>query len=208
MKTTTKVSIYDAILFDFDGVLVDSEPIHYRCWTEILAEFDIAMDWDTYSRECIGVADRSMLENLAAQWPGRLRVEDLLAAWEPKKERFRAMMLEEMPFAPGAGEFIKSLCGYQLAVVSSSGRSEVEPILEAAGLRAHFRTLICGWEAGALKPAPAPYLKAAEVLGVRKPLVVEDSATGEASARAAGFDVVRVKSPVEVAGAVLERLER
>lgn len=194
------------MLFDFDGVLVDSEPIHYRCWTEILTDFDISMDWPTYLRECVGVADRAMFANLIAQWPDKLQEDDLRAAWEPKKARFRELMLDEMPFAPDASQFIKSLDKYSLAVVSSSGRSEVEPILEAAGLRPHFHALVCGWEAGALKPEPAPYLKAAEMLGARKPLVVEDSATGEASARAAGFDVVRVKSPNEVPVKVRVRL--
>ena len=54
MKTSTKASIYDAILFDFDGVLVDSEPIHYRCWTEILAEFDYPLHEKRVTRDLSG----------------------------------------------------------------------------------------------------------------------------------------------------------
>ncbi|HVT94120.1 MAG TPA: HAD family phosphatase [Bryobacteraceae bacterium] len=207
MNTIDNASLYDAILFDFDGVLVDSEPVHYRCWTEILSGFGVSMDWQTYTRECVGVADRAMFANLVAQWPGKFQIEQLVEAYEPKKARFRAMMIEELPLAAATQELIKSLNSFPLAVVSSSGRTEVEPILEAAGLRPYFATLVCGWEAGALKPSPAPYLKAAEILGASRPLVVEDSATGEASAKAAGFDVLRVKSPDEVADAVRRQLQ-
>jgi HAD superfamily hydrolase (TIGR01509 family) len=91
---------------------------------------------------------------------------------------------------------------YKLAVVSSSGRTEVEPPLVRAGIRDHFEVLVCGKEAKQLKPEPDPYLLAAELLKVRRPLVVEDSDAGEASGRAAGFEVLRVGSaesvPVEI----------
>jgi HAD superfamily hydrolase (TIGR01509 family) len=60
--------------------------------------------------------------------------------------------------------------------------------------------MVCGKEAGNLKPAPDPYLRAAELLGAKKPLVVEDSAAGEASGRAAGFEVLRVTSAEAVPG--------
>ena len=78
--------------------------------------------------------------------------------------------------------------------------------MNAAGLRSCFQTLICGREVPNLKPAPDPYLKAAEVLGAKRPLVVEDSDAGVASAQAAGFDVVRISSPQRVAEEVQKRL--
>jgi HAD superfamily hydrolase (TIGR01509 family) len=86
--------------------------------------------------------------------------------------------------------------------VSSSNRTEVEPTLIRFGIRDYFGALVCGWEAPKLKPAPDPYLKAAELLGVTRALVVEDSAAGEQSGRAAGFDVVRVANSSEVAAQV------
>lgn len=198
--------LYDAVLFDFDGVLVDSEPIHYQCWTEILSGFGIELDWETYRKECVGVADLEMLENLSAQWPEKASVEALAGTYEKKNRRFRELMVEAMPLAPGLDTFLPTLAHLKLAVVSSSGRSEVEPFIEAAGLLGHFDTLVCGREAGELKPKPAPYLKAAAHLGSRNPLVVEDSDTGGAAGRAAGFDVLRVASPLVVVQAVSERL--
>ena len=75
-----------------------------------------------------------------------------------------------------------------------------------AGIRDRFQTLVCGLEAGKLKPAPDPYLRGARILGARNPLVVEDSDAGEASGRAAGFEVLRVASPEEVAPRLLAML--
>jgi HAD superfamily hydrolase (TIGR01509 family) len=76
--------------------------------------------------------------------------------------------------------------------VSSSGRDEIEPILKLAGVRACFRTLVCREDVTQYKPAPDPYLRAAEVLQARRALVVEDSQAGIASGKAAGFDVLEV----------------
>ena len=108
--------------------------------------------------------------------------------------------------APGLAQFLSSLEAYKLAVVTSSDRSEVAPLLEAGGIRRFFQAEIYGDETPRLKPAPDPYLRAAEALWARLPLVVEDSDDGVASARAASFDFVRVRTPGEVAAAVQERL--
>ncbi len=59
------MSRYEAILFDFDGVLVDSEPVHFVCWQELLQPFGLTLDWQTYCEQGIGVSDRAMLANPA-----------------------------------------------------------------------------------------------------------------------------------------------
>ena len=59
------ILIFDSILFDFDGVLADTEPIHYDCWLEILAPYGIQPTWDYYQRECIGISDRLMVERIS-----------------------------------------------------------------------------------------------------------------------------------------------
>ena len=56
---------YDAILFDFDGVLVDSEPLHWECWREVVSPYGLDLTWEDYARECIGVSDRKMIQALA-----------------------------------------------------------------------------------------------------------------------------------------------
>lgn len=197
---------YEAILFDFDGVLVDSEPVHFECWQEILGTFGMHLDWETYSEHGIGVSDRDLMSLLCRRAERPLAVEQLLAEYPRKKELFLARMLAREPFPATVLELLPQLDAYQLAVVTSSGQSEVEPILRKADLHGFFRTAVYGGDVKRLKPAPDPYLLAVEKLGVKKALVVEDSEAGEASARAAGLDVLRVQSPSEMPALLRRKL--
>jgi len=189
---------FDAILFDFDGVLADSEPIHYEVWCEILAPYGFKMDWDHYVRHCVGISDKLMIELFCAAQTPPLDFEEIYGQYPRKKERFSERMLEVLPFHPATLEIVREIA-IPMAVVSSSGRNEVEPPLIHAGIRDRFQTLVCGLEAGKLKPEPDPYLKGALELAVKNPLVVEDSDAGERSGIAAGFQVLRVASADEVA---------
>jgi HAD superfamily hydrolase (TIGR01509 family) len=199
---------FDAILFDFDGVLVDSEPVHYACWRDALSEIGVTLSWDFFLERCIGLDDRSMMALVAAQSDPPRDFEELWARHPVKREMFRARMLGNPPFAPGLAELLGGLrrARYKLALVSSSSRSEVEPVLAAGGLVPCFDVMVCGSDAGALKPAPEPYLLAAKLLGAARPLAVEDSEPGIASARAAGFEVVAVPSAAGMPEAVLHAL--
>jgi HAD superfamily hydrolase (TIGR01509 family) len=203
---TEELAPYDAILFDFDGVLVDSEPIHYAAWMEALAPFGIRMDWPTYVRTCVGVSDRHMIERLAVQHG--LTVDELWRAQPVKRAIFIRRMAEDAIFVPETLALVRELAARRLAVVSSSLRDEVAPPLARGGILECFATLVCGWEAGKIKPAPEPYLLAAERLGARRPLVVEDSEAGRRAGEAAGFEVLVVGSPREVAARVRQQLER
>ncbi len=189
---------YEAILFDFDGVLVDSEPVHFECWREILQTFGVHLDWKTYSEHGIGVADRDLMALLCQRAGRPLEVEKLIAEYPRKKELFRTRMLERQAFSADVLELLPQLHAYQLAVVTSSGQSEVEPILRDAGVHGFFRAAVYGGDVKKLKPAPDPYLLAVKKLGVRTALAVEDSSAGEASARAAGLDVLRVHTAAEM----------
>ncbi len=189
------ILIFDSILFDFDGVLADTEPIHYQCWLEILAPFGIVPTWDFYQRECIGISDRLMVERISTP----ALFDQIWPQYPSKQALFRHKLTLKSPFLPETEALIAELSpNYKLAVVSSSGRTEIEPPIERAGLRSHFNAMVCGKEAGNLKPSPDPYLRAAELLGATNPLVVEDSAAGEESGRAAGFQVLRVTSAESV----------
>jgi HAD superfamily hydrolase (TIGR01509 family) len=199
--------VFDSILFDFDGVLADSEPVHCGCWAEVLAPQGITLEWRVYRERFMGIEDREMLRILAAEATPQLSWEGLWELYPAKKERFRARVTTAPPFDPSLREFLSDLDGhYAMAVVSSSSCSEIEPMLEAGGLRHFFRTVVGGENVKRHKPAPDPYLLAAERLGVRAPLVVEDSEAGLASGRAAGFEVLAVKHPAEVPALVGRRL--
>lgn len=197
---------YEAILFDFDGVLADSEPVHFECWREILSTFGLSLDWKTYCEQGIGVADRILLARLCQQAEPPLEVERLIAEYPRKKELFRARMLERQPFSSGVFELLPQLRDYRLAVVTSSGQTEVEPILQKAGLRDFFHAAVYGGDVKQHKPAPEPYLLAMDKLGVRRALAVEDSEAGETSALAAGLDVLRVRTPAEMPELLRDRL--
>jgi len=202
---------FDSILFDFDGVLADTEPVHCACWAEVLAPVGITLGWEFYRDHCIGLDDREMLHMLVsraraagsppANW------EDLWKLYPAKKELFRARVAAAPPFVAGLREFLDGLWSrYTLAVVSSSSCQEIEPMLETGGLLRYFQTVVGGEDVRRHKPAPDAYLLAAERLGARAPLVVEDSAPGIASGRAAGFEVAEVASPAEMPDTVRRRL--
>lgn len=200
---------YDSILFDFDGVLVDSEPVHYECWSEILSTFGLSLSYDAWCANCIGVSDRAMLQRMSAQLTPPVDVETLYATYPAKNARFRELMEMRMPFFEGVGELFKKLhADYLLAVVTSSGRNEVESLLAKAGLTPYLKATVYGGDVKRLKPAPDPYLRAAELLQAKHPLVVEDSDAGEASGRAAGFDVLRVTACREVPEALRNAILR
>lgn len=189
---------FDAVLFDFDGTLVDSEPIHFECWGLVLEPLGVKLTWDEYSRNCIGVSDRAMVRQLAAEL--RLDFEELYAQYPRKKELLRDRMLAAPPMDEVVREFLLVYDRLPMGLVTSSHRIEVEPVLEAVGVRQRFGGAVFGDEVKNLKPHPEPYLLAAERLGVSRPLVFEDSEAGMASARAAGFEAVQVKHPSEIPG--------
>lgn len=198
---------FDAILFDFDGVLADTEPVHFASWAEALAPLGVTLDWDFFRDHCIGIDDRAMVQLLAARADPPRDWEALWACHAEKSALFRRRTLESPPFAPELGDFLKRLHGaYKLAVVTASSRQDIEPLLAAGGIAGHFDALVCGKEAGRHKPAPDPYLRAAALLDAKKPLVVEDSEAGMASGRAAGFEVLAVQSAAGMPEAVMGRL--
>jgi beta-phosphoglucomutase len=200
---------FDAILFDFDGVLADTEPVHWACWAEVLKPLGVILTWEYYRDNCIGIDDRDMLRRMAACSEPPPDWEVMWAQYPKKKDLFRARMLTAPPFLPVLDNLLARLHRqYKLAVVSSSSRTEIDPLLTAGGLREHFDALVCSEDLPRqkLKPAPDPYLLAAGRTGARRPLVVEDSAAGLASGRAAGFEVLEVKNAAELPAVLVSRL--
>jgi beta-phosphoglucomutase len=197
---------FQAIFFDFDGVLLDTEPVHWACWAEVLSNVGVTLTWEYYRDYCIGIDDRDMLRAIAAQADPPRDWTALWTLYPAKKELFQSKMTDP-PFETALKEMLPDLeRAYRLAVVSSSACVEIEPLLSAGGIRAHFATVVGGESVQRHKPAPEPYLLAAERLGVDRALVLEDSAAGIASGRAAGFEVLAVKHPKDVPGLVRERL--
>jgi HAD superfamily hydrolase (TIGR01509 family) len=130
--------------------------------------------------------------------------------WEQyplKKQRFRERMAAHAPFAEGIAEFFRELSArYKLGVVSSSSHAEIEPFLEAAGIRQYLGTVVGGDDVKRHKPAPDPYVLAGERLGIETALAVEDSMPGVESARAAGFATLQISDPARMMELVRARV--
>lgn len=196
---TTKLSTCThqrpALLFDFDGVLADTEPLHFKCWQEVLQTKGIHLDWNYYQTKCIGISDRQMLQTLGQIGPIVYSIDELMPLYPLKKQLFRDLAAKTRLISETLLSELTNCIGYKMAVVTSSGQSEIEPILLREKVFYLLSTAVYGNEVKALKPDPEPYRTAMERLGVTSAIAFEDSAAGIASAREAGCDVVEVKHP-------------
>jgi HAD superfamily hydrolase (TIGR01509 family) len=191
--------IPDALLWDFDGVLADTERVHHTSWNATLEPYGIQFTWEEYLKQCVGVADPIVARLLNLPDPERAVAE--------KQQRLREGLAANPPFLPATVRLLAELAErFRMAVVSSSFRREILPAIEAAGLAPYFETIITGDDAQHLKPAPDLYLLAVARLGVRSPLVIEDSDSGVAAGVAAGLEVLRVSAVDRVAEEVRARL--
>jgi HAD superfamily hydrolase (TIGR01509 family) len=187
-----------AVLFDMDGLLIDTEPLWFRVETEILAELGASWEHDDHARlvgSSLKVASAFVAERAGSGVTAGEIADELLLRM---RERLRhAPMLQ-----PGAVDLIAELdaAGVPRALVSSSFRVLVEAALEGLAPLT-FDTVVVGDEVSSAKPDPEPYLLGAHKLGVEPSLCValEDSPSGAASASAAGCFVVAIPSvaPIE-----------
>ena len=196
----------DAVLFDFDGVLADTEPLHWECWNQAIAPLGMTISWPAYAANCIGISDRKFLETLGRVSTPQRTLEELWPVYPDKKRIFatRAAMGGIMPADNKA--LLAGLDGLKLALVTSSARQEIEPLLRAEGVLELFDTRVYGDDVNNLKPHPEPYLTAIERLGARAALALEDSGPGIASARAAGCEVLEIRNAAETAARLRARL--
>jgi beta-phosphoglucomutase len=180
-----------AILFDFNGVIVDDEPQHCDALIATLGEYGYALDRDAYYREYLGFDDRECFRFSFGRMGRAADEPALLEAIERKNAHYERAVRASMRLVPGATEFIEgaALDGFQLAIVSGALRREIELVLDLAGLRAHFSEIVAAEDVSACKPDPQGYNRAREQLGIApaRCIVIEDSLPGLAAARAAGL---------------------
>src|SRR3974390_1752731 len=109
---------FDAILFDFDGVLLDSEPIHCACWAEVLAPLGVQLDWEYYREHYLGVDDRVMIPLIASSAIPPLDWRTLWAQYPNKRDCLRKR-LERPPFLP---QLAAPLAAFRRATKNARGR--------------------------------------------------------------------------------------
>jgi HAD superfamily hydrolase (TIGR01509 family) len=188
----------EAVVFDMDGVLFDTEPVHMRAWREILAADGLLYD-DAFFADWIGIPDEDLGAWLAERHPAGGGAEGFLAR---KRARFRAIVEAELTAFAGLAPWLERLAAaVPLAVATSSQRADLELMLEKTGLAPYFRATCTHNDVAEHKPHPAPYLLAAQRLGVapERCAAVEDSPSGVAAARAAGMLTLAVSSAFEPA---------
>lgn len=181
------------VIFDNDGVLVDSERISHGVLSGYLTELGFPMTLEESVHHFLGTAGRNVHEVIADRYGGRLP-DDFIARWQ---ERVFAAFRQDLTASPGAADLLTELRrrGVPYCLASSSDRTWIDLTLDRTGLRAHLRpeTVFSAQDVGGVgKPAPDLFLHAAASLGVhtRDCLVVEDSPNGVLAARAAGMDVL------------------
>ncbi len=178
----------DAVLFDFDGILVDTEWAIYQAWQRTFEAHGHELPLDIYTR-CIG--------SDFATWSPKAHLEDLTGLafdWHDldasRQREIRADLADAGPMH-GACQLLETARarGIELAVVSSSSHGWVDGWLEKLGLAHYFRTTVCRGDAPRIKPAPDLYLAAAARIGLspERCLVIEDSHNGLLAAKAAGM---------------------
>jgi len=194
-----------AVIFDCDGVLVDSEPHSWAAWRRVAASYGGALTDDQIAA-CTGFAYPETYAHVASILGPRLPDPDRLM---PELNRALAEAfsggLRRFEDAVGAVSDL-AFAGIPLAVASASYRARLDLTLEAAGLSGYFSVSVAGDEVARPKPAPDVYARAAELLEVSPGdcVAVEDSPSGVRSARAAGMRVVGIARRPEDVGALAE----
>jgi len=196
-----------AILFDFNGVIINDEPQHCEALTTTLAEYGIPLDRATYYREYLGFDDRECFRFTFERHGRPADPRALEEAIERKARHYAAQIRRSMTLVPGAVDFIRAAAaeGLALAVVSGALRREIELVLDVARLRPHFAVVVAAEDVSACKPDPQGYTRAREALGLapERCIVVEDSLPGLAAARATGLrcTLLTTSHPAEALGA-------
>jgi beta-phosphoglucomutase len=206
-----------AVIFDFDGIIVDTEPIHYRAFQEVLAPLRLGYSWQDYLDHYIGFDDRDALRNAFATVGKTLTNGELVRLVEEKGAVFQRIISSGAvePY-PGVVELLRALSGrIPLALCSGALPTDIDPILMRLGINGIFDAIVTAADVQSSKPDPESYELAVARLKEAHPhrgiipencLAIEDTPAGIASAVGAGLKVLAVANSYpeeELSGALL-----
>jgi beta-phosphoglucomutase len=203
-----------AILFDFDGVLVDSERLHHETMVEAMAGEGPATPWEFYRENLMGLDDRGAFAVLLKRAGVEPMPEEIRRRIERKAVLFATHAADgRVPAFPGAANLVRACAAAgPVGLCSGALRSDVDPVLAAMGIADSFAEKVTADDVPASKPDPACYRLCVERLAARFPdrgispatcVAIEDTTDGIASARGAGIPVVAVST--NLPAAVLEK---
>lgn len=187
----------DVILFDLDGVLIDSEPQHFRAWRRTMLQYGVDIDFEHY-KPCIGSTD-GILFRIFLEYYGFDAEKHPELTDKYTENRLSVEREEGILPMPGVRETVRTLHGrgYRMAVASSSPQDYIEYCVRDIGVSECFACLFSGRRAPRPKPAPDTFLMAAEMLGAdpARCVVIEDSENGSRAAKAAGMLCIGIDNP-------------
>jgi beta-phosphoglucomutase len=191
-----------AVLFDFDGVLVNSEPLHYQAFRDVLATEHVRLDEEEYYRDLIGFDDKGAFRHLYQKRNIELTPKLFLSLMTRKSEAMMDLIYRQQFSAlPGVEEFVRTLwrrC--PLAICSGALREEIEAMLEGIALRDCFPVITAAQDVAMGKPDPSGYLQTMKLLSETRGrklepkdcLIVEDAPSVIHTVREVGFNVLGV----------------
>jgi beta-phosphoglucomutase len=182
-----------AVIFDMDGVLIDSHPVHKRAWRRFLS----SVDRDVTDEQLDFVLDGRKREDILRHFFGELTSQQVAAFGRSKEEMFREEASEVVAIS-GVVSFLDelALADIPVALASSASASRVEFILERLQLRSRFSAIVTGDDVHHGKPDPTIFKKAADRINVSygDSLVIEDAVSGVIAARNAGMKCMAIAS--------------
>lgn len=197
-----------AVFFDFNGVIIDDEPLQMKAYQEVLGREGLTVTEADYYGS-LGMDDRAFVHAAYERAERELDDEALARVIEGKTAAHRKLLEGELPLFHGVVNFIKALKrGHSLGLVSMARRTEIDHVLERAGLQRYFDVLVSAEDVTACKPDPSCYNSGLEFLNQRRGeahiiplrpdecLVIEDSPPGIRSARGAGMRTLGVTNTV------------
>jgi beta-phosphoglucomutase len=192
----------DALIFDFDGVIVDSEPIHLLCFGKVLRPAGVELKREDYYSKYLGYDDHDCFAAALRDHGLRAEEEQIARMIEAKSRLVQETYSAGVPALPGSAELVRLAAGAKvpLAICSGALRDEIEQAARAIGVWGLFATVVAARDVTRGKPDPEGYRLALERLcaatgrGLRAEacVVVEDSAAGIDAARGAGMKVLAV----------------
>ena len=190
-----------AIVFDFDGVIANSEPLHLRAFQDVLAPQGITLSEADYYARYLGVDDAAVFRLIGAAQGAGWSAQEIRALVERKAARMDALEQDVSMLFPGAADAIRrAAAAVPIAIASGALGVEIRRVLDRERLTALFTAIVSAGDTPASKPAPDPYVRAVGLLSAaaNTPLVpaecvaIEDSVWGLESARAAGLRTIGV----------------